>query len=206
MCILTSNPSVRGESPAIVHDLPSRAVLAGEFGPSMMRAAVSENRRTASCFVCVGYGWEEQRAGCPGVTEPTRSHGPHSGCSLASLLLESGCTSGPFSNCGSGCGSGLFSPCGFFGRVSSRVFTRKNALLRAGSCFRGPCDRGALQRHRQPGASGSTGPGSLVPSAGLGLIIVDGAASTQETPSDLNPVRTGLPKSQGRTAAGGQRA
>ena len=31
----------------------------------MMRAAVSENRRTVSCFVCVGYRWAEQRAAMP---------------------------------------------------------------------------------------------------------------------------------------------
>ena len=39
-------------------------------------------------------------------------------------VVQSGCQSGPFSNCGSG--SGLLSPCGFFGRVSARVFNRGN--------------------------------------------------------------------------------
>ncbi len=39
-------------------------------------------------------------------------------------LLQSGCQSGPFSNCGNG--SGLFSPCGFFGRVQNRIFNRGN--------------------------------------------------------------------------------
>jgi protein tyrosine phosphatase (PTP) superfamily phosphohydrolase (DUF442 family) len=39
-------------------------------------------------------------------------------------VAQSGCQSGPFSNCGSG--TGLFSPCGFFGRVSARVFNRGN--------------------------------------------------------------------------------
>ncbi len=46
-------------------------------------------------------------------------------------LLQSGCQSGPFSNCGSG--SGLFSPCGFFGRVQSRIFNRSNGGCCGGS-------------------------------------------------------------------------
>ena len=50
---------------AIVHAVPSRVVLAGECEPSMMRAAVSENRRTARCFVCVGSGREEERGEAP---------------------------------------------------------------------------------------------------------------------------------------------
>jgi protein tyrosine phosphatase (PTP) superfamily phosphohydrolase (DUF442 family) len=56
-----------------------------------------------------------------------RKHWPALGLVACIALLQSGCQSGPFSNCGNGCGSGLFNPCGFFGRVSSRVFSRSNA-------------------------------------------------------------------------------
>jgi protein tyrosine phosphatase (PTP) superfamily phosphohydrolase (DUF442 family) len=61
-----------------------------------------------------------------------RKHWPIIGLVACMALFQSGCQSGPFSNCGTGCGSGLFSPCGFFGRVSSRVFNRSNG---GAGCF-----------------------------------------------------------------------
>jgi protein tyrosine phosphatase (PTP) superfamily phosphohydrolase (DUF442 family) len=61
-----------------------------------------------------------------------RKHWPIIGLAACMALFQSGCQSGPFSNCGTGCGSGLFSPCGFFGRVSSRVFNRSNG---GAGCF-----------------------------------------------------------------------
>ena len=70
-------------------NLAVTAIVPDRDGPSStMCAAVSENRRTVTCFVCIGYKWAERRAGCPGVTEPTASNGPLLGCSLALLCFK----------------------------------------------------------------------------------------------------------------------
>jgi protein tyrosine phosphatase (PTP) superfamily phosphohydrolase (DUF442 family) len=70
-----------------------------------------------------------------------RKRWPTLGLLACTLLFQSGCQSGPFSNCGSG--GGLFSPCGFFGRVSSRVFTRSNRG--ADCCTPGVVSDGAVE-------------------------------------------------------------
>ena len=70
--------------------------------------------------------------GKPRRDRSRRKSWPTLGLVACLALLQSGCQSGPFSNCGGGCGSGLFSPrAGFFGRVQSRVFTRKKAVEEA---------------------------------------------------------------------------
>ena len=94
-----------------------------------MRAAVSENRRSVSCFAWIGYRRAEPRAANPGRSGPVAAPGRCLGLLASLALLQSGCQSGPFSHCGDG--SGLFGPCGFFSRVSARVFNRTN---RAGDC------------------------------------------------------------------------
>ncbi len=70
-------------------------------------------------------------------------HWPVLGLIACMALLQSGCQSGPFSNCGTGCGSGLLGPCGFFGRVSSRVFNRSNGS--ANCCTPGVVSDGAVE-------------------------------------------------------------
>ena len=71
--------------------------------------------------------------GTPRRDRTRRRRWPALGLLACAGLVQSGCQSGPFSNCGDG--SGLFSPCGFFGRVSSRVFNRSNGT--AGCCGQG---------------------------------------------------------------------
>jgi protein tyrosine phosphatase (PTP) superfamily phosphohydrolase (DUF442 family) len=92
-------------------------------------------------------------------------HWPVIGLVACMALFQSGCQSGPFSNCGTGVGSGLFSPCGFFGRVSSRVFNRSNGS--AGCCAPGVVSDGAVEYAAPstvitPGATAGTSYGSGV--------------------------------------------
>jgi len=98
-------------------------------------------------------------------------------------IVQSGCQSGPFSNCGSG--SGLFSPCGFFGRVSARVFNRSN-----GGC----CGSGVVTDTPVEYAAPSTVTTPAIPSYPSG----SGSSSTPssvfpvpgDTPSVLEPTET----------------
>ena len=91
-------------------------------------------------------------------------------------VVQSGCQSGPFSNCGSG--SGLLSPCGFFGRLSARVFNRSN-----GGC----CSSGVVTD-------------APVEYAGPAAVVTPGAIPTypsgpasSSTPSSVFPAPTNAP-------------
>ena len=138
--------------------------------------------------------WLQVGGATRGMPRRDRSHRkpwPALGLVACLALLQSGCQSGPFSNCGSGCGSGLFSPCGFFGRVQSRVFNRNN-----GGCYpsgvEGPVEYAAPATVVTPGAT-------VVPSYGSGV----GSSTTPsvvapvpaETPSELDRVDP-LPKTK----------
>ena len=61
------------------------AIVRGCDDPDQtMCAAVSENRRRVTCFVCVGYKWAEQRAGMPRRDRsPPQALARRSGWSLA---------------------------------------------------------------------------------------------------------------------------
>ncbi len=107
---------------------------------------------------------------------------------LASLaVLQSGCQSGPFSNCGSGLcgsGSGLLGPCGFFSRVQDRMFTRRNHAV-AGDC----CESGVITGTPVEVATPATvvTPGAITyppPGASRGAVVVPGPSD----PTDLTPV------------------
>jgi protein tyrosine phosphatase (PTP) superfamily phosphohydrolase (DUF442 family) len=114
--------------------------------------------------------------GMPRRDRASRKPWPALGLIACLALLQSGCQSGPFSNCGSGCGSGLFSPCGFFGRVQSRVFNRNNGsnCCTPGVVTEGPVEYASPATVVTPGAT-------VVPSYGSG-------AGTSTTPSVVAPV------------------
>ena len=122
----------------------------------------------------------------PGRDRTHRKHWPTVGLVACLALLQSGCQSGPFSNCGTGCGSGLFSPCGFFGRVSSRVFNRSNGS--AGCCAPGVVSDGAVEY----GSSSSV----ITPGATAGTSYPSGVGTSSppsfsaplpDEPSNLSP-------------------
>ena len=99
--------------------------------------------------------WLQVGGATRGMPRRDRTHRkpwPALGLVACMALLQSGCQSGPFSNCGSGCGSGLFSPCGFFGRVSSRVFNRSNGAIavQPGVVSDGPVEYAAPSARRRP--------------------------------------------------------
>ena len=91
-------------------------------------------------------------------------------------VVQSGCQSGPFSNCGSG--SGLLSPCGFFGRLSARVFNRSN-----GGCCGSGVVTDAPVEYAAPAAVVTPGAIPTYPS---------GPASSS-TPSSVFPAPTDAP-------------
>ena len=91
-------------------------------------------------------------------------------------VVQSGCQSGPFSNCGSG--SGLLSPCGFFGRLSARVFNRSN-----GGCCGSGVVTDAPVEYAAPAAVVTPGAIPTYPS---------GPASSS-TPSSVFPAPTNAP-------------
>ena len=124
---------------------------------------------------------------------------------IASLaLLESGCQSGPFSQCGSGC-SGLFSPCGFFGRVSNRVFNRSNRAASADCCgtetvSSTPVEYGAPSAVVVPPAAPS------YQSAPATLATSTVPSAPPDTPSDLDAIpryKIGPPPASGTSGASG---
>ena len=90
-----------------------------------MRAAVSENRRSITCFAWIGYTRAEPPAANPGETGIGAALGPPWDYSPASPCCRADVSPGPFSHCGNGSGK-LFGPCGFFSRVSDRMFTRSD--------------------------------------------------------------------------------
>jgi protein tyrosine phosphatase (PTP) superfamily phosphohydrolase (DUF442 family) len=92
-------------------------------------------------------------------------------------VVQSGCQSGPFSNCGSG--SGLLSPCGFFGRVSARVFNRGNG----GCCGSSGVVTDAPMEYAAP--SGVVAPG-VIPNYPSG-------AGSSSTPSSVLPMPPDTP-------------
>jgi protein tyrosine phosphatase (PTP) superfamily phosphohydrolase (DUF442 family) len=135
--------------------------------------------------------WLQVRGATRGM--PRRDRGrlgrwPALGLIACLALLQSGCQSGPFSNCGGGCGSGLFSPCGFFGRVSSRVFNRST---RSADCCEPGVVSGAPVEYGAP--STVVGSPATVPSyqAMPGSSISPPSTVPPlppETPQDLNPL------------------
>ena len=113
-----------------------------------------------------------------------RKRWPTLGLLACTLLFQTGCQSGPFSNCGSG--GGLFSPCGFFGRVSSRVFTRSNRG--ADCCTPGVVSDGAVE-YGTPSTvvtPGTTVSPSYQSGAGSNAPPSYSAPLPGEEPSDLN--------------------
>jgi protein tyrosine phosphatase (PTP) superfamily phosphohydrolase (DUF442 family) len=100
-------------------------------------------------------------------------------------VVQSGCQSGPFSNCGSG--SGLFSPCGFFGRVSARVFNRSNGGCcgSSGVVTDGPVEYAAPSSVVTPGVIPSYPSGSGSSSTSSSVLPMP-----PDNPSEMAPVET----------------
>jgi protein tyrosine phosphatase (PTP) superfamily phosphohydrolase (DUF442 family) len=138
--------------------------------------------------------WLQAGGGTRGKPRRDRTHRkpwPLFGLIACLALLQSGCQSGPFSNCGTGCGSGLFSPCGFFGRVSSRVFNRGSRG--ADCCEPGGVISGAPVEYGAPSgviaAPSSMGvTPSVVPS-------YQGPSGTISSPSSVPPLPSETPPS-----------
>jgi protein tyrosine phosphatase (PTP) superfamily phosphohydrolase (DUF442 family) len=131
-----------------------------------------------------------------------RKQWPALGLVVCLAVLQSGCQSGPFSNCGGGCGSGsgLFSPCGFFGRVSSRVFTRSS---RSAGCCESGVVSGAPMEYPAPT---TVAPSTVITSPSTSAVpsyqAMPGSVSPPssvpplpDTPTEMNPIET-TPKSR----------
>jgi len=111
------------------------------------------------------------------------------------VLLQSGCQSGPFSQCSSG--TGLFSPCGFFGRVSSRVFNRSNGACCGSEVVAGVPIESAAPAVVTPGVI----PSSPVPFGSTFKSYPSPGSS--ESPSVLDEVPGSTPKSRIQTPPAG---
>jgi protein tyrosine phosphatase (PTP) superfamily phosphohydrolase (DUF442 family) len=100
-------------------------------------------------------------------------------------LIQAGCTSGPFSNCGS-CNS-----CGFFRRATSRVFNRP-----AGCCGSSVVGDSAGVEYSAP--STIVGPATTAapqysPSPGTGTIVVPSNGGSTEAPTNLERIPSARP-------------
>ena len=84
--------------------------------------------------------------GKPRPERPGRRSWPLLGLLASLAVLQSGCQSGPFSNCGGG--SGLFGPCGFFSRVRLGCSTGPTAPPIAVNREWSPARRSSMRRPR----------------------------------------------------------
>ncbi len=105
-------------------------------------------------------------------------------------LLQSGCQSGPFSQCGNGCG--LFGPCGFLSRTSARVFNRSN---KADCCGSGVVTEGAVV-DAVPAAVVTPGVVNSFPPPTSGRVITTPGSTDSST--DLSPTNPIDPTAKSR--------
>ena len=127
--------------------------------------------------------------GCPGATDPTASHGPHSGYSLAWLYFKVAVNRDRSVNAATAAAAACLAHVASSAASSSRVFNRSNGgLLRAEELFsRGPCGSYAApsSRHRQPRARTAV--------AGAGPIPSYPVPGPMSSPSTVPPIPAETP-------------